>query len=128
MEEKPVRFREGESPNGLKILAGRNSKNNEELVAQVAPEEFVFHTALPGSPFVNLKGKPKKKDIKYSAIFCAKYSQDWRDNKNDVLIHKFKGKDIYKTKEMKEGTFGIKKFSKIKVTSKEIEEFENQKV
>lgn len=128
MEEKKVKFRQGESPNGLKILAGKNSKNNEELVAQVSPEEFVFHTALPGSPFVNLKGKPKKEDIKYSALFCAKYSKDWRDNKKDVLIHKFKGKEIYKTKEMKEGTFGIKKFSTILIKSKEIKEFENQKV
>jgi predicted ribosome quality control (RQC) complex YloA/Tae2 family protein len=128
MEEKKAKFREGVTPRGILILAGKNSKNNEELVAQVEKEEFVFHTALPGSPFVNLKGETKKEDLKYAAIFCARYSKDWRDNKKDVLIHVFKGKDIYKGKTMKEGTFGIKKFSKILVKKKEIEDFLYQKV
>ncbi len=128
MEEKKIKFRESITPKGILILAGKNSKNNEELVAQAGKEEFVFHTVLPGSPFVNLKGKPKKEDLRYAAIFCARYSRDWRDNKKDVLIHIFKGKDIYKEKTMKEGTFGIKKFSKILVKKNEIEDFLHQKV
>lgn len=128
MEKKAPKFREGVTPRGILILAGKNSKNNEELVAQVGKEEFVFHTSLPGSPFVNLKGEPKKEDIKYAAIFCSRYSKDWRDNKKEVLIHYFKGKDIYKEKNMKEGTFGVKKFSKILVKKREIEDFIHQKV
>lgn len=128
MEKKIPKFREGVTPRGILIVAGKNSKNNEELVAQVEKEELVFHTSLPGSPFVNLKGEPKKEDTKYAAIFCARYSKDWRDNKKDVLIHSFKGKDIYKEKNMKEGTFGVKKFSKILVKKREIEDFIYQKV
>lgn len=106
------------------LLAGKNAKNNEELIAQVKSNEIVLHTAKPGSPFVNIKGKAKIGDIKQAAIFCAKYSQDWKRNKKDVLVHKFKGKDIYKEKEMKLGTFGIKKFKLIKVKKREIEDFE----
>ena len=36
-------------------------------------------------------------------------------------MHYFLGKDIYKNKEMKTGTFGVKKFKEILVKKKEIE-------
>ncbi len=106
---------------GTKILLGKNAENNEELVKQIEKNEVVLHTAKPGSPFVNIKGKANKKDVKESAIFCASKSQDWRDNKSNVIVHKFKGKDIYKEKGMKTGTFGVRKPKKIIVKKKEIE-------
>lgn len=113
---------------GKLVYAGKNAKNNEELIAQVEPNEDVFHTAKPGSPFVNIKGRSNKKDRKEAAIFCAKQSQDWRDNKQDVIVHYFKGKDIYKNKLMKLGTFGIRKKKKlIKVKKMEIEKWEEKK-
>jgi len=120
-----VKFKELRTPNGTIILAGRNAENNEELIKQVNPLEEVFHTAAPGSPFVNIKGKPKKGDIKRAAIFCARYSKDWKKNKKEVLIHRFKGKNIYKTKDMELGTFGVKKIKIIKVKKEDIELFEN---
>ena len=120
-----MKFRELITKKGNLILAGRNAKNNEELVAQVEKNEEVFHTAKPGSPFVNIKGKAQRSDIKQAVIFCARHSQDWRDNKKDVVVHRFKGKNIFKEKGMKLGTFGIKKLKKIKVRKKWIEEFEN---
>ena len=110
-----MKFRELITKTGTKILAGRNAANNESLIAQVKPNEEVFHTAKPGSPFVNIKGKPKRGDIKTAAVFCAVFSQDWRNNKKDVIIHRFKGRDIYKTKEMPVGTFGVKKRTLIKL-------------
>lgn len=120
-----MKFREFTSKRGTKIITGRSAENNEELVAQVAPEELVFHTVAPGSPFVNLKGKPKFGDVKFAAIITAKYSQDWRDNKRDILVHQFRGKDINKKKNMKTGTFGVKNSKTIKVKKKWIEKFEN---
>ena len=66
----------------------------------------------------------RKEDIKEAAIICAKYSQDWRDNKKDVLVHIFLGKDIFKEKIMPEGTFGVKTFKEIKVKKADIEGFE----
>lgn len=119
-----MKFREFITKKGTLVLAGKSAKNNEELVAQVEPNEIVLHTAEPGSPFVNIKGKPKFGDVKQAAVFCAKYSQDWRDNKKDVVVHKFRGEDIYKRKDMKTGTFGIKKFKVIKVKKKWIEDFD----
>jgi len=119
-----MKFREFETSSGKKVLAGKNATNNEELVAQVEKDEIVLHTAKPGSPFVNIKEKANKKDIKESAVFCAKYSQDWRDNKSDVIVHEFKGKDIHKEKGMKTGTFGVKKPKIIKVKKEDIEKWE----
>jgi predicted ribosome quality control (RQC) complex YloA/Tae2 family protein len=118
-----AKFREFISKKGTLILAGKNAENNEELVSQIAKDEEVFHTAKPGSPFVNIKGIPKQGDIKEAAIFCARYSQDWRDNKKDVTIHRFKGRDIYKIKSMEKGTFGIKKYKPIAIKRDLIEKF-----
>jgi len=116
------KFREYITKTGTSVLAGRNAKNNEELVAQVDSNEEVFHTAAAGSPFVNIKGKAKKGDIIEAAVFCAFYSRDWKKNKKEIIeVHRFKGKDIYKEKGMKLGTFGIKKFKIIKVTKEDIE-------
>ena len=118
-----MKFREFTTSSGKRVLAGKDAKSNEELIKQAEKDEDVFHTAKPGSPFVNIKGESNKEDIKESAIFCAAKSQDWRDNKSDVRIHWFKGKDIYKRKGMELGTFGVKKFKVINVKKKEIEEF-----
>jgi predicted ribosome quality control (RQC) complex YloA/Tae2 family protein len=117
MENK---FREFMTSAGAIVLGGRNAKNNEEIVAQVEPGETVLHTAKPGSPFVNIKGKASHQDILDAAIFCAKHSQDWRDNQEDVEVHIFKAKDIYKEKGMKTGTFGVKNFDVIKVKKHDI--------
>lgn len=115
-----AKFREFISKKGTLILAGKNAENNEELIAQAKPEEEVLHTAEPGSPFVNIKGKPKPGDIKEAAIICARYSQDYRDNKSEVIVHIFKAKDVYKRKGMEKGTFGVKKLKAMKIKKKEI--------
>jgi len=119
------RFRQMTTDSGKLVLAGKDAKSNEELIAQVEPNEDVFHTAKPGSPFVNIKGKSNIRDRKEAAIFCAKHSQDWRDNKQDVVVHYFKGKDIYKNKLMKLGTFGIKKKKIIKIKKSDIEKWQH---
>jgi predicted ribosome quality control (RQC) complex YloA/Tae2 family protein len=119
------KFRKFLTKNKTVILAGKNAKNNEELVSQVKPEELVLHTQKAGSPFVNIKGKPLRGDIKEAAIICARYSHDWRDNKSDVIVHKFKGKDLYKDKEMKLGMFGVKRMIKLKVLKQEIIDYMN---
>ena|SRR3989344_6567153 len=118
-----MEFRKFLTDKNTLIFGGRNSKNNEELVRQAGKEEDVFHTDAVGSPFVNIKGKARRGDAKQAAVFCAAFSRDWKKNKSDVVVHKFKGRDIHKNKEMKEGTFGVKKFKKIKVKKEEIQEF-----
>ena len=119
------KFREMTTSSWKLVLAGKDSKNNEKLIAQVEPNEDVFHTAKPGSPFVNIKKRSNAKDRKEAAIFCARYSQDWRDNKSDIIVHQFKGKNIYKNKLMKIGTFGIRKKKIIKVKRSDIEKWQH---
>ena len=112
---------------GTNILLGKNSANNDELVElYLGKENTILHTAKPGSPFCIIdKLKPTKEEIKESAIICASKSQDWRDNKKDVVIHMFNGKDVSKKEGMKSGTWAIKSKPKlIKVKKKEIEEWE----
>ena len=121
-----TKFREFLTSSQKKVLGGKNAENNEELIAQVFSSELVLHTKEPGSPFVNIKSDKKdisKKDIKEAAVFCAAYSKDWKKNKKDVLVHYFLGKDIYKEKDMKAGTFGVKKYKEIKIKKEEIIKF-----
>jgi len=112
--EKQVNFREWFTSKGTRVLAGKSAANNEKLIEQAENKETLLHTANPGSPFVNIKSKrPTKADIYDAALFCAKYSQDWRDNKQDVKIHIFKTEDVHKERTMKTGTFGVKKFKEV---------------
>ena len=121
---KKINFRAFETESGKLVLAGKSATNNEELVAQVGKNEDAFHTKAPGSPFVNIKGRSNARDREEAAVFCAKYSQTWRDKKSDVVVHQFKGKNIQKKKGMKVGTFGVKKIDKIiKVKKEDIEKW-----
>jgi len=118
-----MKFRSHELSTGKVIQAGKNASNNEELVGAANPKDVLLHTAEPGSPFVNVGVKVLKKELKEAAVFCASKSQDWRDNKGDVVVHVFKKKNVYKKKGMKLGTFGVKGRDKeILVKKKDIEE------
>jgi len=125
-KDKSIKFRNMTTNSGKIVFAGKDSESNEEIIKQVSGNEFVLHTKAPGSPFVNIKEDNKKvnnKDIKEAAVFCARYSRDWKKNQKDVEVHLFRGTDVYKNKGMKLGTFGVKKFKIIKVKKKEIDLF-----
>ena len=110
------------------VVAGKNAEQNERVIGQAGKVEITLHTKAAGSPFVNIKSNYKnlsKKDIREAAVFCARYSHDWRDSKKDVKVHYFLGKDIYKDKGMKTGTFGVKKFKEITIKKEEIKMFED---
>lgn len=109
------------------VLLGKSATSNEELVAQADNNELLLHTAKPGSPFANIKAPEKevtKSEIYEAAIMCAKYSQDWRDNKKNVVIHIFSKKNIHKDKSMSVGTFGVKDYKEIIVKKEDIINFE----
>jgi predicted ribosome quality control (RQC) complex YloA/Tae2 family protein len=117
-----MKFREFETSSGKKVFAGKDAESNEELVKEfIEKSNIILHTEKPGSPFCVIEDlKPGKKDVKEAAIFCASKSQDWRDNKNDVIVHVFSGKDTYKRKGMKAGMFGVRKFTTIKIKKGDI--------
>lgn len=121
-------FREINLNTGKKILLGKNAENNDELVKQFkGKENTILHTEKPGSPFCVILEKPTKEELKQAAIICAFKSQDWRDNKSDVLIHQFTGKDVYKLGRMKPGSWKIQSKPKlIKVKRTDIIKLENE--
>lgn len=111
---------------GTKIFLGRNAENNDELVKKFkGKENIILHTVAPGSPFCVIeKLNPSQKDINSSGAICARYSQDWRDNKKNVAMHVFTGKDIKKPLFTKIGTWKIKGKAKIiNVKKKDIEKW-----
>lgn len=122
-----MNYREFKTRSGKTILCGRNAEQNEKLVGEFAGKENVLtHTIASGSPFCVIKERgTERKDVKETAIVCARLSQDWRDNKDDVAVHFFTGKDIYKEKGMKTGTFGIRNAKKMTVKKNKIAESEN---
>jgi predicted ribosome quality control (RQC) complex YloA/Tae2 family protein len=121
-------FREFTTSSGKKVLAGKNAEQNDELVNQfLGKDNMLLHSALPGSPFCVIQElKPSRQDLKETAVFCASKSQDWRDHQQDVIVHVFSGKETYKGRGMKAGTFGVVKNKTIRVKKKEVAEFLNK--
>jgi predicted ribosome quality control (RQC) complex YloA/Tae2 family protein len=118
-----MKFRERTLESGTKILLGKNEKNNDELMELYkSKSNTILHTVAPGSPFcVILKSKPLKKDVYEAAVACASKSQDWRDNKTDVKVHRFTGKDAKKPKGMKTGSWTVRNAKTINVKKQDIE-------
>ena len=119
-------FREYITSSGLRVLGGKNSENNDELVNRAMPKDILLHTSAPGSPFCILGASPTKQDIKEAAIFCAKYSQNWRNTKQDVVVNMFKRSSMNKEITMKSGTWSVKNQEKIKVKAGDILKFEKE--
>ena len=103
--------------NGNFVVGGKSDEQNEIVIKNfLRPEYVVMHTSEPGSPFcILLSEKPLKKDLDETAIFCGCFSQQWKKiNENaKISIDIFKGEQIYKTKVMKLGTFGVKGEKKV---------------
>jgi len=70
------------------------------------------------------KTKPSKTEIYEAGVFVARYSQDWRDNKNDVKISVFTGKNISKEKGMKPGLWKVGRSKTITIKKKDIAKIE----
>tara|TARA_Y100000296_G_C5109832_1_gene224562 strand:+ start:533 stop:928 length:396 start_codon:yes stop_codon:yes gene_type:complete len=123
---KKIKFRKFELESGNKILLGKNEKSNDELMKKFkGKENTIMHTSSPGSPFGVIEElNPSKNMIALSGAAVASYSQDWRDNKKDVMVNVFNGKNISKRWWMKLGTWKIKKSGKIKVKKQDIINFE----
>ena len=109
--------------NNKTILLGKNQEQNEALVKMFKGRDvIIMHTVAPGSPFaVALEKKITAKEKRKIANYVACFSQDWRDNKKDVKVHWFTGKEVYKKKAMKIGTFGVKKTKTITAKKQDIE-------
>jgi predicted ribosome quality control (RQC) complex YloA/Tae2 family protein len=129
MKNKKTKFREFELESENKIFLGKDEKSNDELMKKYkGKENIIMHTSSPGSPFGVIENlNPSKEEIYLSGSIVASYSQDWRDNKKDVMIDIFTGKDISKRFWMKKGTWKVKKSKKIKIKKQDIKNANNRK-
>jgi len=119
-----VNFRKYVLSSGREVLGGKTAENNDELVLAASRNDVMLHTSAPGSPFVNVGEKPTKKEVDEAAIFCARYSQDWRDNKRDVVVNRFLRGDMDKLPGAKAGSWSVSKQEKIKVKKIDIVKFD----
>jgi len=125
MEEEFQKHRVFTTSAGSVVVGGKNAEQNEELVNNyIGKDELIFHTDMAGSPFCVIIGEAQKGDVGEAAVFCARYSRDWKKYHKDVEVHVFSGKDVHKENGMKVGTFGVKKFKNIIVKKKEVEGFD----
>lgn len=121
-----VKFREAVLSSGRKVFGGRDSVNNDELVFAASSKDLILHTDLPGSPFVNVGVDASKEEVYEAAVFCAKYSQAWRDLKRDVVVGVFRRCDMKKGRRDKEGTWSVDGRDKVRVKKSDILRFEER--
>jgi len=124
-----MNFRKFTTTSGAQIILGRDENSNDDLMKEFkGKDNTIIHTVAPGSPFCIIKKEnPSKKDISVSGAACVSYSQDWRDNKTDVKVNVFTGKDISKKFWMKKGAWRVNKSKTITIKKKDILKFENEK-
>lgn len=77
------KFRWFISSEGFLVIGGRDATTNEIIVKKhMSPEDLVFHTDAPGSPFFVIKSEPSKtiteKTINEAATATACYSKAWK--------------------------------------------------
>jgi len=98
---------------GKLVVGGKSAAQNDwllKLLKTLEYEYLVMHTSEPGSPFsviVSEVDKVSKDDIEECAIFTACFSKAWKSHKKEASIDVFKLSQVYKNREMKEGTWGV---------------------
>ena len=124
-----AKFREVILESGTKFLLGKDKESNDELMKKFkGKRNTILHTVSPGSPFGVIDfPKPKARDVYLGGAAVARYSQDWRDNKSDVKVSVFTGKDVSKPAGLKQGTWKVKKLKTITVKKEDILRFEKSK-
>ncbi|MDP3881590.1 MAG: NFACT RNA binding domain-containing protein [Nanoarchaeota archaeon] len=95
------------------VVGGKSSQQNEDLLKEIKSLNktlIVMHTEDPGSPFTIILAdveKITKSDLEECAVFTACFSKAWKLGKKEAEVHIFQTSDLYKTKNMKEGTWGV---------------------
>ena len=75
---------------GFMVLAGRDAKQNEELVGkQLEEEDLFFHADIHGAPATVLKNgrKAPEKILKQAAQFAASFSSAWKQGLKTVDVY-----------------------------------------
>lgn len=86
------KFRWFISSDGLLVIGGRDATTNDMIVKKhMEKDDLVFHTELPGSPFVIIKN-PESIDIPEQTIneaaeLCASFSKSWKSGRTTAELY-----------------------------------------
>ncbi len=85
------KFRWFISSDDFLVIGGRDATTNEIIVKKyIDKDDIVFHTELPGSPFVVIKNSENKEipkqTITESAEFCASFSKSWKASRTTAEV------------------------------------------
>lgn len=90
------------------VIGGRDATTNEIVIKKYTDaNDIVFHTELPGSPFVVIKnpdnGNIPTQTIKESAEFCASFSKSWKAGRRTAEVFNINPDQV--SKEAKSGEY-----------------------
>ncbi len=96
------KFRWFYSSEGFLVIGGRDATSNELVIKKhTAPEDIVFHTEAPGSPFFVIKteGREPKETIDEAASATVSYSRAWKLGLSIADVYWVKPDQVSKTAE-----------------------------
>jgi len=102
------KFRWFISSDDFLVIGGRDATTNEIVIKKHTDKnDLVFHTELPGSPFVTIKN-PEGKDmpevtIREAAEFCGSFSKSWKSGRGTADVFYVNPDQV--SKEAKSGEF-----------------------
>jgi predicted ribosome quality control (RQC) complex YloA/Tae2 family protein len=110
-------FRKYQSSNGLAILVGKNSRDNNYLTLKVAqPNDIFFHASdFPGSHVIlQVEGtSPSREDLMDAACLAAHFSKG-KDKKN-VHVDYTERSNVSKPRKAPAGLVELSKFKTLKI-------------
>lgn len=106
------KFRWFISSDGFLVIGGRDATTNEIVVKKYAEKnDIVFHTELPGSPFVIIKnpddGNIPENTLIEAAEFCASFSKSWKSGRGTAEVYYVNPDQL--SKEVPSGMAGLSK-------------------
>lgn len=92
------KFRWFKSSDGLLVIAGRDSSQNEVLVRKyLSPTDIFMHTVTPGGPVVIIKASdvpPPENTLMEAAQFAASYSKAWAAKLSALEVFWVRGEQV----------------------------------
>lgn len=105
------RFRWYKSSDGKIVIGGRDATTNDIIVKKYTEEgDLVFHTEMPGSPFVVIKAEKKQiteQEINEAAEFCATNSKAWNQGLGTSDVFYVKPSQLKQDHGLGKGSFNV---------------------
>ena len=117
--ESGLKLQETTSPNGFKIIWGKNNRQNDYLTSRIMkPKDLWFHVHQGPGAHVLLKGDGsmtgiKEEDLTRAAAIAAGYSKIRENSKVEVIMAE--PKNVHKPKGAKPGLVSVKEYKTLMV-------------